>query len=224
MKVTAYTEQELSREGPGQTPNTGSPVLVEPDLDFIRTLDRRSGATLKKCFQCGACSATCEISSAVDPFPRQEMAWATWGMRERLLRDPQVWLCHQCNDCSTNCPRGARPGNVMAAIRRECIEHYAMPHFLGRWVNRPRFIPLLLGIAITLLALALGVKERLADALGLSQLADDQIIYSYSSLFPHWLLNGFFAFFSLLALLAILVGVGRFWRAMSEDGPLARLG
>jgi quinone-modifying oxidoreductase subunit QmoC len=36
----------------------------------------------------------------------------------------------------------------------------------------------------------------------------------YASLFPHWLLIGFYSFFWGLAMLGALVGVVRFWRAM----------
>jgi len=191
------------------------PVPVEPDLDFIRALNRQGGDALKKCFQCGTCSATCEISPDTAPFPRKEMAWATWGMKDRLLQDPDVWLCYQCEDCSTICPRGGGPGNVLAAVRQECVLHYAVPQFLGRWVGQPKAIPLLLGIPAALLAFVLFAVEAL-KGLGFSpgvQFGQD-IVYPYSSLFPHWSLNTFFGFFSLLVLISVALGVGRFWRAM----------
>jgi quinone-modifying oxidoreductase subunit QmoC len=198
------------------------PVRLEPDLDFIRTLSKQGGNTLKKCFQCGTCSAACTISPDSEPFPRKEMAWAVWGMKDRLLKDPDVWLCHQCSDCSTLCPRGARPGDVLAAVRQESVLHYAFPRFLARWARQPQSAPLLLGIPMALLTLALLVRGPLEDRLGISQNAGERISFAHSSVFPHWLLNTFFAFFSLLALLALVVGVSRFWRAMrSVQGSTA---
>jgi len=206
---------ESSRTEPALS-DDGRPVRIEPDLDFIQQLGKASDNSFEKCFQCGTCSATCAIAPDTEPFPRKEMAWAAWGMKDRLLSDPDVWLCYQCNDCSTRCPRGARPGDVLAAVRRESVLHYAVPRFLGRWVGQPQCIPLLLGIPAALLTLALFLKSPIENALGLSTQIDEKIIYSYSSVFPHWLLNGFFMFFSVLVLLAVITGVVRFWQAMKD--------
>jgi len=199
------------------------PIVIEPDLEFIRALHARGGDSLKKCFQCGTCSATCALAPDARPFPRKEMAWAVWGMKEHLLRDPDVWLCHQCNDCSTRCPRGARPGDVLAAVRQEGVLQYSAPRFLGRWMGQPHSIPLLLGIPIALLALALFARDGLAAALGIAPQVGERIVFAYSSLFPHWLLNSFFGFFSLLALVVSIAGVLRFWRAMKGGLPQGRI-
>jgi ABC-type methionine transport system permease subunit len=57
------------------------------------------------------------------------------------------------------CPRGARPGDVLAAIRQQTIQHYAIPRAVGRWVNSVRATPfmLLLVPALLLAAALLGV-------------------------------------------------------------------
>ncbi len=191
-----------------------APTRIDPDLDFIRAIGDQAGDSFKLCFQCGTCSATCELSPETDPFPRKEMAWAAWGRKDRLLSDVDVWLCHQCNDCSTHCPRGGRPGDVLAAVRMECVEHYAFPRFLGRWVARPVYLPLLLAIPAVLLAAALLARDGIAEALGFTPNVGERIIFSYSRTFPHWLVNGFFFFFSFLASIAVVVGVVRFWRAL----------
>ncbi|UCC45316.1 MAG: quinone-interacting membrane-bound oxidoreductase complex subunit QmoC [Candidatus Zixiibacteriota bacterium] len=190
---------------------------IEPDLDFIRELTRQAGDTFTKCFQCGTCSATCALSPDPAPFPRKEMAWANWGLKDQLLSDPDVWLCYQCNDCSTRCPRGARPGELMAAVRRASATHYSFPTFLGRWVNRPLYLPFLLGVPILLLTLALYFREPVGRALSLSGSVSDEIVYSYSYMFPHWLLNTVFLFFSGLVLLVFVIGIVRLWRGMNRS-------
>jgi quinone-modifying oxidoreductase subunit QmoC len=192
----------------------GRPVRVDPDLEFIRALQKSGGDSLKKCMQCGNCSAACPLSPDLNPFPRKEMAWALWGMKDRLLSDPDIWLCHHCNDCSTNCPRQTRPGDVLGAVRQQCILHFAFPGFLARWVSNPKYIPVLLAIPAILLGLATKVREPLGDALGLSVPAEESIIYSFVPMFPHWLLNTFFGFFSLLAFMAAIIGVSRFAKAL----------
>jgi quinone-modifying oxidoreductase subunit QmoC len=222
-QVTPKTRAQESLRTAPAPPEESGPVRLEPDLDFIRALRKHGVDDYKKCMQCGTCSATCDLSPDHEPFPRKELAWAVWGMRDRLLRDPDVWLCHQCNDCSTRCPRSVRPGNILAAVRQEGVLHYAFPRFLGRWVNQPEWLPLLLGIPIALLTLALVWKDPIESALGISRPAGDRILYNYSSVFPHWMLNAFFGFFSLLALVAILVGVVCFWRAMKVGVPPDRV-
>jgi quinone-modifying oxidoreductase subunit QmoC len=58
------------------------------------------------------------------------------------------------------------------------------------------------------------VKDPVESLLGISPPAGEQIVFSYSRMFPHWLLNSFFIFFSLLAFSAVVAGVKRFWLAM----------
>ncbi len=217
------TVEEKSQESPETvlTPSdNGKPILVEPDLEFIKALSKRGGGLFKKCMQCGTCSATCALSPDSKPFPSKEMAWASWGMKERLLRDPDVWLCYQCNDCSTRCPRGARPGDVLSAVRQESVAYHAFPRFIGRWVNQPQFIPFLLGIPILLLSLALYLRGPIENRFGLSIFTGDRIIYNYSNMFPHWLLNSFFLIISFLALFTVAISVNRFWKELKTmAGP-----
>ncbi|MHC4798938.1 MAG: quinone-interacting membrane-bound oxidoreductase complex subunit QmoC [Planctomycetota bacterium] len=190
------------------------PYPVKPDSEFLHCILDEGGENLKKCFQCATCSVACELSGERKPFPRKEMIWAQWGLKDRLAADPDVWLCHQCNDCSEKCPRGARPGDVLATIRRQSVLNYAVPRFLGRWVNQPKYLPLLLFIPVVLLGLASLCKDPVENALGISKHTGEKIVYSSTSMFPHWLLNSFFILLSILVFLAIIAGVIRFWRAM----------
>ena len=216
QKEPAAQPEEKTRAAPAPPPD-GKPVRIESDLDFIRAIHTRGGETYKKCFQCGNCSATCTISPDDQPFPRKEMAWAVWGMKKSLMADPDIWLCYQCADCTSRCPRGARPGDVLAAIRRESILHYAFPRFLATWVSKPHYIPLVLLFPTVLIGLGFLFKEAIVNLFNIAPDTGNKITYSYSAWFPHWFLDSFFIFFSLLALTAVIVGVTRFWRAMKAS-------
>jgi len=118
-------------------------TLVRPDTDFIREVLASGGGDLKKCFQCATCSTVCELSPEDAPFPRKQMIEAQWGLKDRLLKDPSIWLCHNCGQCTTSCPRGARPSEVLGALRRAAIKSFAFPAFMGKVVADPRMLPVL---------------------------------------------------------------------------------
>ncbi len=212
-EVTSPQEMQGAIAGTAEPPPI-VPVRIEPDLAFIRKLMNNGGDALKQCMQCGTCSATCALASDIEPFPRKEMAWASWGMKDALINDPDVWLCYQCNDCSSRCPRGARPGDVLAAVRKEWIVHKAVPSFLARWAHQPQSVLLLLGIMTVLLGATLYLKDLIAGPLGFSEELSAKIVFSYSSMFPRWLLNLFFLVLGVLAILTLLRGVVHLWKGM----------
>ena len=130
--------------------------LIEPDLDFKRAiLGRLDGHDLTACYQCGTCSTVCPLSTAGDPFPRTEMVWVQWGLRDRVLGSASIWTCHQCGACNSYCPRDAKPAHVMAALRDYSIGHHAVPAFMGRALGEPRALPLLLGLPVAVLGAVL---------------------------------------------------------------------
>jgi quinone-modifying oxidoreductase subunit QmoC len=191
-------------------------TLLVPDRKFVEQIIAAGGGDLKKCYQCATCSVVCELAPADRPFPRKEMIWAQWGLKDRLVADPDVWLCHQCNDCSLRCPRGARPGDVLAAVRNQAVLHYAAPKFLGRWVNNAKLQGPLMALTAALLALALIVRGPIESALNFGEPHG-----FYAEFFPHWLLIGFFVLFTLFAFLAAVAGIVRFWRAMKGADALS---
>ncbi len=176
------------------------------------------GGDLKQCYQCATCSVVCELSGDDKPFPRKEMIAAQWGLKDRLVADPDVWLCHQCDDCSTHCPRGAHPGDVMAAIRRESVIQHSVPGFLGRWMNELKYLPVLLAIPVVLLGLL--VLAPIQDRPAVTEHA--RITYACWSELPQWALIIFFTVFSGLAAVAMIAGVIRFWSAMKAADTSGR--
>jgi quinone-modifying oxidoreductase subunit QmoC len=129
--------------------------IIEPDTRFIKDLTKLGGESLKKCFQCSTCTVVCGLTPQEKPFPRKEMIWAQWGLKDRLMGDPDVWLCHQCTDCSDNCPRDAKPAETLAAIRSASISQLAFPGFLARALSSPKYLPAFLASLAVLMYLFL---------------------------------------------------------------------
>ncbi len=96
------------------------------------------GESLKKCYQCATCSVVCNVTPEGNPFPRKEMVLAQWGQKDKLIASADVWLCHQCSDCTAYCPRGAKPGEVLNAIRKQSIKEVAMMPLFAQDRTRTR--------------------------------------------------------------------------------------
>ena len=187
--------------------------LVEPDIEFVKEVIGLGGDTLKKCFQCATCSVACPISPENKPFPRKEMIAASWGLKDKLVGNMDIWLCHNCGDCSTLCPRGANPGDVLGAIRSYAITEYAAPKFIGKAVNDPKKLPVLLGIPVVVF-LVLGFITGLLDFTP----GGDQIVHSH--FFSSWLVD--MIFIPLTAWVVVVFGIGlkRFVNDMHENAVL----
>jgi quinone-modifying oxidoreductase, subunit QmoC len=188
-------------------------LLVQPDVEFIEGVMTGGGGDMKKCFQCATCSSVCSLSTEGRPFPRRQMVEAQWGLKDQLIGDPAVWLCHDCGDCTKRCPRGARPGNVMAAIRRQVIKRVAFPGFMGTLVSKPVGGGALFAVAAIVLALIAAFPLH----------PDASRPLEFAELFPQARLEALFMGLGAAVLLAFVVGSMRLlraFRASGADGPL----
>lgn len=188
-------------------------LLVQPDVEFIDDVIASGGGDLKKCFQCATCSSVCSLSTEGRPFPRRQIVKAQWGLKDQLIGDPAIWLCHNCGDCTVRCPRGARPADVMAAIRREVIKRVAFPGFMGTLVSKPVGGGALFAVAVFVLAMiaAFPLHPDVSRAL------------EFAQLFPQARLEILFFTLGAAVLLAFVVGSVRLlraFRASGAEGPL----
>lgn len=184
-------------------------TLIEPDLDFKRAIIGLDAHDLTACYQCGTCSAVCPISSADNPFPRKEMVWVQWGLKDRALGNASIWMCHQCGTCNSYCPRDAQPANVMAALRDYCIGHYAVPQFMGRALSDPKYLPLLFGLpAVIFLAILAWLGH-------LTSLPAGRIVFS--KFLPIMAIEVTFMVAIGLSMIGAVTGGVRYWRAMSAQ-------
>ena len=194
-------------------------TLVEPDLDFVRELKAAGGDTLKKCFQCATCSVVCELAPEQKPYPRKEMIYSQWGLKDRLVNSVDVWLCHYCNDCSAHCPRGARPGDTLRAIRAMSFRHFAFPNFMGKIVGEAKYWPIMLAIPVVVLLLGIAIAG--------GHIPEGPV--EYRDLFPLLLVDVIFLAVTFLAIGSLGFGVLNFIQGIhanavregyAEDKPL----
>jgi quinone-modifying oxidoreductase subunit QmoC len=192
--------------------------LVEPDVGFIKELQGLGGDTLKKCFQCATCSVACPISPDNRPFPRKEMIAASWGLKDRLISNGDIWLCHNCGDCSALCPRGANPGDVLSALRSYAITEYATPKMLGKIVNDPKMLPVLLLIPVVIfLVLGFILKAFGVNWLNFSP-GGEEIVHA--KFFSTWLVDLIFVPTSMWAVAVFALGLKRFITDIHDNALL----
>lgn len=91
---------------------------TEPQLEFLRQVEKISAQNLATCYQCGKCTAGCPIVFAMDYPPNQIIRGVQLGMREVVLSSRTIWLCAACETCTTRCPQEVDPAGVMDALRR----------------------------------------------------------------------------------------------------------
>jgi len=182
---------------------------ARPDRAFTREILGLGAGDLTSCYQCGTCSVVCPLSTPDNPFPRKEMIWVQWGLRERALANSSIWLCHQCATCTAYCPRDAKPASVMAALRDASIAHYAVPAFMGRALAEPGYLPLLVLIPVLIFLALLGWLGRLGS------LPEGRVVFS--KLIPIVHIEVIFVAFMALTALGALAGGVRYWRAMSRQ-------
>jgi len=181
-------------------------ILLEPDVDFIKQLGSLGGESLKKCYQCATCSVACPISPDARPFPRKEMIAASWGLKDRIIKNGDIWLCHNCGDCTTQCPRGANPGDVLAAARMSAIMDYAKPQSVSKAVNDPKKLPLL-AVIPAVVFLVLGLVTGLLD---LTPALDEHGEIAHHMFFSTWLVDLVFIPLSIWVVVVFAMGLKNF--------------
>jgi quinone-modifying oxidoreductase subunit QmoC len=187
--------------------------LVEPDVEFIEEVKKMGGGDLKKCFQCATCSVACTIAPENKPFPRKEMIAASWGLKDRLLADGDIWLCHNCGDCTELCPRGAKPGDVLAGLRMYTISEYGKPKALAKMVPDPSKLPILLAIPAVIF-IVVGLITGLLDFTP----KGDEIVHA--NFFSTWLVDLIMIPASIFAVVVFANGLKGFINDMHQNALL----
>ena len=128
-------------------------VIVDPN--FMKDLKAFGLSDANKCMHCGNCTAICPLSERDTTFPRKLIKYAQMGMKDKILKSPEPWLCYYCGDCSDNCPRGADPGEFMMAMRRYLTSKYDWTGFARKFYTSEVFEIIAVAIVAILVGLLL---------------------------------------------------------------------
>jgi heterodisulfide reductase subunit C2 len=89
---------------------------------YLEAVNKKSGANVLECYQCGKCVSTCPVSGYMDFPPREIMQMIKLGLKEESVMANSMWFCLTCSACSGRCPREIDIPAVMEAIRHIAIE------------------------------------------------------------------------------------------------------
>jgi quinone-modifying oxidoreductase subunit QmoC len=141
------------------------------------------------------------------------MVLAQWGQKDKLIASPDVWLCHQCSDCTAYCPRGAKPGEVLNAIRKQSIKHVAMVPFFAKIATDWKLLPVLFAIPMALFYVILMVVGNA----GFTAPRAEGNIMAYHKFVPVPVIDTVFILTAIFAAVSAFVGIKRLWSGMKAQ-------
>ena len=105
--------------------------------ELCAELLRLAATDVRRCMQCGRCSANCPAGFKMDVLPHRVVWEIICGNVSELLSAQSPWQCLSCMACEQRCPRGVSPARLMEALRllqirqqgknrlpAESLEHY----------------------------------------------------------------------------------------------------
>lgn len=92
---------------------------------FMREVERRSGAAVSACLQCHKCSSGCPLAPDMDLLSSQVMRLIHLGRERDVLESQAIWTCASCEACTTRCPMDIDVAAVMDTLRMMAVEKAA---------------------------------------------------------------------------------------------------
>lgn len=102
------------------TPEIVNLTEVKRDPTFVDRLSP-DGRLLRRCIQCGTCTASCPAAHAMDVSPRQMWRMVQLGLEEEVLRSKTMWLCSLCYQCQVRCPRGIPLTDTITRLKETAL-------------------------------------------------------------------------------------------------------
>lgn len=108
---------------------TSDVEFVAPMLEATELVEEAGGDTLRTCYQCGTCTASCPHGRVSDYRVRSLIRLVQLGLEG--YEGDILWRCSACNLCVERCPRQVEIVEVIAATRRVMSEMGSVPGTLS---------------------------------------------------------------------------------------------
>jgi hypothetical protein len=84
------------------------------------------------------------------------LRFSVLGFEDEIKSSLKPWLCYYCGDCSTHCPQGANPGELMMSLRRWLTSKYDWTRLSGLlYRSLPTALFAFLAVAVGVIAYAM---------------------------------------------------------------------
>ena len=107
-------------------------MTAKPDgaaaLTLASELERTTGLSAAKCYQCGKCSAGCPMAEEMRYGPHQLIRLVQMNKADKLFDDNSLWLCATCETCTARCPNNCDPARLIDGLREIS---FLRPHGAG---------------------------------------------------------------------------------------------
>jgi heterodisulfide reductase subunit C len=107
-------------------------LAMKISSDFRKEISKLGeGFSVNYCYQCGTCSGGCPALRYTKIYnPRRIMEDVLLGFKEKILKDPVLWLCTMCHACIEACPQGVKVSEILILLRNMATEMGAFPEHL----------------------------------------------------------------------------------------------
>lgn len=170
------------------------------DYDMINDIIKLGGEGIRKCYQCGTCTAICPLSEEYGIIPpRRMIKYVQLGLKDKIVSSIAPWLCFQCGDCSESCPKEADPSELMMVLRRYTIQKYSWGGVASIFYSKIKSI-----FTITILSILLAVLMFMFHGNMTIKYVDIYSFISYDAIHYAGLAIGVFVVLSALANMSIM--------------------
>lgn len=90
--------------------------------NILQEVRAASGQPVELCLQCQKCSSGCPVAAFTDFQPNKMVRSLQFGLLERVLKSPAIWLCTSCETCGLRCPCGIRLSEVWDVLKELAVQ------------------------------------------------------------------------------------------------------